>query len=493
MKCPNCSFENQEPATRCKVCGYDLTAKNQADASASNPASAPSDTPGNDSDIREGERIKHHFDESEDPTLDSTLDALFGRTQTVDVTLREKTPSEEKSPDRKPYPNAASEPEPKTERTSTSAAPTVPTAPAWLNEEEPEENKQIPETEDDDEEKPPIWASKNFRIVLLLVILAALLIFLLKSSLSAAPWHYDSGDAATTVAESTTAAGTTETSGTPEDAINAFFDALPGFVNDGSITILNVFVSGQQALDPLMAYAATGEFKGLIELTTEDFTLDGNMATYIVTSKIERLIDGVSEIQEETWAFNLVSDGSQWLIQTLSIGDGALDTTASSDSETQAQTTNAQTTTQTQTTTQAATQSTTVASSGEAPEGYLASGTFSGGYGTTGTDIASVRYGDNTTYKRLVLDFKNPDGTTADKCPDYSAVIGSDGKTLTLTVQSIANIASVNPKDLGGISAFTSTFPQDGSVQITITFEDASYYKVFDIKEPARLIIDYVN
>ena len=93
-----------------------------------------------------------------------------------------------------------------------------------------------------------------------------------------------------------------------------------------------------------------------------------------------------------------------------------------------------------------------------APDGYLESGSFSGGYGTTGINISAVRYGDNITYKRLVFDITGSNGGAAiNQAPSYTASIGSDGRTLTLNVDGVGSVAAVDTKDLGGVSGFTST------------------------------------
>ncbi|HAS73682.1 MAG TPA: hypothetical protein DCS67_06020 [Clostridiales bacterium UBA8960] len=452
MKCPNCSFQNSDDAISCRVCGYELISKPQ--------------TP-----------KKRVVDDSEDEALDSALKVLFG------VEGKGKIMDEEDALDAAMMERLLK----KKRQYSMQELADI----------------ESPESEVDDVEldKAIVNKTRNVRIFTLVLVILIIVSLLFKTSLSSAPWKYSANNATTTPQTTEAIAQTTETStyevfslGGEEslEPVNAFFIMLPEFINKGNLNILTLFSNSQEALDLLTQFASIGNLEKVADATIEQSELDESGASYTVSTLLNRLINGQQTQTPVTWDFRTVNSSLRWTIESFSI-----DTDPQMTTESASQT---QSTTQAPTT-QRATQSTTEATT-EAPKaeltGFVSTGGFSGGTKSNGQDIASARYGHHIDFDRIVFDIYEWQGgqpqNTVDVITTYSTSISADGKTISIVLNGAIDAYARNlTLDLKGrehIKSVTySTAGSTESVTINISLEQASLYKVFDVKSPARLIV----
>ena len=455
MKCPNCSFANSDDAISCRVCGYDLPSKPQ--------------TP-----------KKRAVDDAEDEALDTALKSLFGS----DEKLAEL--DEEDALDAAMMERLLKK---KRQKSMAQAEPVM---------DEKEEKK----LQDAITKK-----TRSVGLFALIFIILIIVTFLLKNSLSSAPWKYN-GDSNTTEPPTTVA-----TSETTEDEpatpltlgeepsiqpINTFFNQLPDFINKGNLNILALFSNSQDALDILTEFASIGNLEKVAEAAIDASEVDASGASYTVSTLLNRLIQGEQTQTPVTFDFRTIEGSSGWLIESFSI-----DTSGTAD-ETQASTTAPTTAATTAPKTTSSSTKETVPSTEESTKadltGFVDSGSFSGGVKSTGQDIASARYGHHIDFDRIVFDIYEWQGgqpqNTVDIITEYSANISSDGRTITIVLYGAIDAYARNvPIDLKGRDHIKSiTYNSAGnteSVTITIALENKSIYKVFDIKSPARLIVDF--
>lgn len=132
--------------------------------------------------------------------------------------------------------------------------------------------------------------------------------------------------------------------------------------------------------------------------------------------------------------------------------------------------------------------------------GYKSSGYFTGGKMTDGLDVRTVRWHKHKGYERLVFDIYAWDGVFGDKPYQKTNETGvyqigkEEGGSLSLD------------GELSGYRAFSAkmpylnksklikkmqVFPNDeNSFLFTFTLKSPASYKVFTLKNPARIIID---
>lgn len=431
MKCPNCSFNNPDSAEICKVCGFELQSKT---------SSEPTDFEAHDSHPPKRER-KPHFKETDDTELDSALKTLFGSDESLDEVH-----------------------------------------------EDDEFDIHIEEVPDEDDylpKKPPFWIIGALAAALIIVFI---LIKLLGGNDSS------SGDLTpTNITETPIIVPKDKTA---EDQVNQFFTLLPTFVNQGNIAILNLFDDTESNLESLMAYAELGSIESIdgFELTPIDESTQ--KAQFNVVTQIERISEESSFNEAFRWEFELNQVEGQWLITYFSgLVQPDVPTTTEPTEETAEPETTAPPTTAPKTT--ASTEAPVTETPQARPDGFTDSGTFSGGAITDGQDIYSVRYGLHETFERLVFDIYGWTGSepteTVDQIGVYEATVSSDGKVLTIMIEGARGaFASRNPVEFPNIDSIEYFYPgSDSAVGIRITLANTGAFKVFELKEPARLIVDY--
>ena len=322
------------------------------------------------------------------------------------------------------------------------------------------------------------------------------------------PWKYDS-DKEVVTTETTEAQSSVETTETTTfeainlgqapaiEPLNLFFNYLPEFSNKGNLNITTLFVSSSDALSVLTEFAGTGKIEEIISVDVTDSEINESDATFTIDTVIRQNANGISQTNSVQWDFRVVDQGSSWLLDGVSYNStaytGSIDTTEppSTTESTQTQTTEPPKPTTTEPTTSKPTEFDYA--------GFKSSGSFTGGTLSSGQDVGGVRYGDHGDFERLAFDImKWVDGTpteTVDIATSYSATLSADGKKITIVLtgarDAYASLNPVNFKDSPNISSVGFSFAGQGeSVQIDINLKSPSQFKVFDLKSPARLVVD---
>jgi len=480
MKCPNCSFMNSEDSKTCKVCGFELN-------------------------VRPYVTKKRTIDAEEEAELDSVLKSLFGKDEDdpLDVAttyrlLKNKRDIKQEAEETTPV---ASTPK------NDISPPLVPdtTTP-------PDTSVGNDEETDSDSNDRPAY---SLRIIIATFGVLIILIALFKVGLLDAPWRYEKDDAEKTEAtealtEPTTVSSTIEaiTIGDMPAMvpINNFLNELSGFINKGNLVILADFKRSQDALEVLTPFANIGNLEKIAsyEVVSSD-VMDQN-GIFTVSTQLNRLINGQQTVVNAIWDFTVINQSGTWKIDAigvqtdgLMIASKPMETTENL-SATQPPSTEAPTEKPTQpttpSTTEAVTQTTTEAA---ALSGFISSGGFSGGLGSFGQDVAFARYGYHQSYERIVFDIYEWIGgepsTRAEKITLYATNISADGKTISITLNgAIDAYARSSGIDLKGSSVIKSVDYMDpgngDAVAIIISLSQKSQYKVFELKSPAKLVVD---
>jgi len=338
-------------------------------------------------------------------------------------------------------------------------------------------------------------ATRRNRIIILLVlaVIVFLILFKLISGLGQAKTPVDDEQNNPQIEEP---AGLDDhmTSEVLSEQTGIFFGQLKAYVNDGNIAVLSRFENSQNALEQL------NQFKN--EGTLDDFRLtmpaidDVNpLGTPITISvAIDRTIEGKSVTREDTWKFNWVYLEEQWLIKNLEIQSQEGTTTVNSTGDTEEQpspTDNAGSTTP-------STNNSTSTANTIKPEGFVTTGSFTGGIITDGQDVSSIRFGRHDAFDRLVFDLSvwtgsSASGDVVEEACHYEAKISDDGKSITLLLSGARGASATLPNLTGsnylsGISVF---YPEDDSaVGFNITLNQSSAFKTFSLKAPGRIVID---
>lgn len=283
---------------------------------------------------------------------------------------------------------------------------------------------------------------------------------------------------------------------TAEDQVNQFFTLLPTFVNHGNIAILNLFQETDSSLDSLMAYSESGSIEAIDGFTLTPMEESGQRTLYHVETQIERKSGETISTEYFKWEFELEKIDDQWLITNFSglVKPDPSQVTDPTEGASEPETTSPPTSAPQ---TAPPTQEPTTETAAERPDGFISSGTFTGGSITDGQDIYSVRYGLHETFERLVFDIYGWTGSepteTVPQIGVYEAVVSNDGKLLTITVEGARGaFASRTETDFPNIQSIEYFYPgSDSAVGIRITLAGQGAFKVFELKEPARLIVDY--
>lgn len=482
MKCPNCSFMNSEDSKTCKVCGFELN-------------------------VRPYVSKKRTIDAEEEAELDSVLKSLFGMDEDdpLDVATTYRLLKNKRDIKQELVENSTESDAPET-ATLGNAEPVMPAKKV------PTEDTTPPSNSDEESDSEPRQRpGYNTRIIIATFGVLIVLIALFKVGLLDAPWRYENGNLETTEAtealtESTTsiAANNDITIGdlpamTP---INNFLNALPDFINKGNLVILADFKRSQDALEVLTPFANIGNLEKIsaYEVVSSDATDEEGIFT--VNTQLNRLINGQQTVVNAIWNFAVVNQSGTWKIDALGvqtegliIASKPIETTTESISPTEPATQPA-----TQPTTQATTEKTTEATTeSTALSGFISSGGFSGGEGSFGQDVAYARYGFHQTYERIVFDIYEWIGgqpsTRTERITLYASNISADGKTISITlngaIDAYARTSGIDLKGSQNIKSVDYMDPGNGdAVAIIISLTQKSQYKVFELKSPARLVID---
>lgn len=435
MKCPNCSFVNPDSSEICKVCGYELIT-----LSAEKPESTINSNPPK----------KSHVDDTDDHELDSALKTLFGSdfdddSDIIDIKLTETDPELD-------YYDGRS-------------------------------------------------SKKPFLIVGVLGALVIILLIFLNSNWSDFPWSYNSGEEqpGQTIEVPTSLDKTNEK--TARDSVDQFFTLLPTFVNQGNISILTLFSNSEDALDALMDFSKSGTFDQLNQYDVRLIEEDTEAMRYSVSTEMERTLDDEKFTEEVLWDFRIITVEDAWTIEYFStevLPNDSIATNPTTD-PTIPEPEPAPTPTPQPETTPITPEE--PSDTKEIPNGFLQFGTFSGGKVTDGQDVTTARYGRHEDFERIVFDIyawtSFEPTETVDEIGVYEATISDDGKSITIIINGVrganAKKTGIDLKDSTTVSSVEYFFPgSDSAVGITITLSEKAAFKVFSLKEPAKLVVDFL-
>jgi len=123
---------------------------------------------------------------------------------------------------------------------------------------------------------------------------------------------------------------------------------------------------------------------------------------------------------------------------------------------------------------------------------------FQGGVVTDSLNVKAVRVGRHETYTRLVFDIDkwidvDAHGGTVKKAGSYGVDYNSGKNTIVVTMNGYRGFSAKFPTFSKGSSIekiYFNEYLDDSGFKFTIKLRDTSSIKVYDYKNPARLIID---
>ncbi len=540
MKCPNCSFMNPDQSVMCKICGYEFDKVPSKDNSHNSNHDVAND---DDSEIEvtfdtlfgvrsNSRKIKNPLDKSKDKKRGFDTDE---ENHEPDEALDVSSELDAQEPDSQ---NIGSAPNTDDHEDSTETHYTHTAASSILRPHSPVKEAVTPEaneavteehpsdvlldddgnvidieliqtgdiqndfyTSDDDILDDDSRKTDNHKITIILLTVVILLIALVfaftSSKLKFNPFA-SAPEPETPISEPVD--NTPNNSNDPQtdqvinidpnDTIKAFFEELPGYVNDNNISFSMYFKTPQSALEILTAFKNKGQIDK-IEYDISETTLNAeNSATVNVVSSIERTTENKHLLSQDEWQFELSLEGDTWLIQDFSLNNqdstvsNANTDTSSSNSDSTPSTNN----------------STTTSTAPIKPKGFVKTGSFKGGIITDGQDINSIRYGNHDQFERLVIDLTEWQKTNADgsavkvnEACHYEATISDDGLEVSIVVSGARAASAVPPvfANSSNIKSLEIYYPSDDSViALSLKLKKPSSYKVFPLKEPGRIVID---
>lgn len=268
------------------------------------------------------------------------------------------------------------------------------------------------------------------------------------------------------------------------DTIKRFFIEFPNLLNDNSIAVLSLFERPDLALETLTQMSGLGSIQSVTHLIpVEQPASEEGLQAFEVFATFYHESDGESKTTEILWTFELVEiDGTTYIRGFETDQDFALLTPPAP----------------TPAPSPAPTPTPTPEPPVQAPKipvGFLITGGFSGGQGTERYDLSSARYGNNVDFERLVFDFNLSNTATASEAiGTYSARISDDGKSITLVLEGV-DVISADGKAIDFKGAKTVKSVSYGNVpaaSITITLTGPGAYRVFELKSPGRLVVDFL-
>ena len=132
--------------------------------------------------------------------------------------------------------------------------------------------------------------------------------------------------------------------------------------------------------------------------------------------------------------------------------------------------------------------------------GYKSSGYFAAGNMTDGLDVRAIRWHKHDGYERLVFDIYKWDGVFNDNPYQKTDEVGlyqigkedSDSLSLDGEISGYRAFSATMPSFAKSkLIKYLQIFPNDeNSFLFTFTLKSPASYKVFTLKNPARIIID---
>ena len=454
MRCPNCSYINQENSNECIACGYKFARAMQTPKSIEPESDTPSKPKYLTSDL-DVETIKHLLKRSES-TSDPMSESLSGNT------------SESKAGHEDVGAQAIQD-----------------------------------TTEANDETQP-----NGLKIIFLTLAVLLVLGIFLRSSFSDMTWKYKSNksqstDLAATSSETTTESNTTEPNEakTALEPIHSFFRLLPDYLNQNNLLILNTMLHSQEGVNLLSEYGSIGKLSKLTVFNVLKSDEREQNATYEIETLMDYILNGKEENLVVNWNFSMNYDGVLWKIDTFSYEVPSLNISSQpSTSEVAAESTTEQPKPEPKTEPKTETTGTGTTETGTEVElkGFKEAGGFSGGVETVSQDISAVRYGNHDDFERLVFDlsdwnYGNPT-TPSELVGKFDATLSENQKQIIITLYNAAD-ASVRQKGVnlnGSANVKSIQFAQGAgdSVQIIIDLNKPSQYKVFTMKSPGKIVSD---
>lgn len=328
--------------------------------------------------------------------------------------------------------------------------------------------------------KFPIW-------VLLLLALLVLIVFLAGRLLGP-----DTSDDATEPTSKVPIVVPTDR--TAPDQVDQFFALLPSFVNQDNIAILNVFTNSEASLTPLKNFSKSGSLDSIDAYELSPIHEAHDVSAYKVLTEMTRTNSEGTYTETYEWQFEITQADGKWLISEFEVSNFEEPDQVPSETE---PTTAPEPTSEPETTTSETAPTTEAATEPVRPEGFITTGNFTGGTLSDGQDIYAVRYGHHDTFDRLVFDLYAWTGAepteTVSEIGRYEATVTSDGKLLTILISGARGaFASRSTVAFPNVEAIEYFYPNDDSaVGIRILLTDSGAFKVFELKAPGRLIVDY--
>ena len=343
--------------------------------------------------------------------------------------------------------------------------------------------------------------AKRNRIIVIAILVVIVILFALK--LTTKPDANKNTDTETDLPTTETPATTDNTSTATDDyntaiseQVGLFFSQLQAYTNNGNINVLSLFVDSQAALEQLSTFKKQGSIDDF-QITMPEIQNPGDLSQPNIITDIwvdvdmTRTADSKTQTSSSRWQFVWSYLEEQWRIDSLVIESGSGTISVDNNNPT------TDTTTPTTTTPNTTPSETTDTTTAVRPEGFIASGTFTGGIITDGQDVSQIRFGKHETFDRLVFDLSKWIGTTpvemVDEACHYSTNISADGMTITLNLNGVRGVSAGSP-DLRHselINSVVASFPEDDSaVTFTIKLNQKTDYKVFTLSNPGKIVVD---
>lgn len=278
-----------------------------------------------------------------------------------------------------------------------------------------------------------------------------------------------------------------------------FFGQLKSYVNDGNIAVLSRFENSQNALEQLSTFKSSGTLDDFKLSMPNEISADPTGTEVSVGVNLTRTSNDQTASSETVWQFSWVLIDDQWLISNLEIASQeSAEMTTDNNTATGNTSSNNSPSTNTGSNTGSNTSgssSTSTTSQDIKPEGFISTGSFTGGIITDGQNVSSIRFGRHEAFDRVVFDLSNwtDTSTLIEEACHYEAKISDDGKTITLLLSG-ARGASATVPDLSAsqyISGISVYYPEDdSSVGFTINLNQDSAFKTFDLKSPGKIVVD---
>ncbi len=284
--------------------------------------------------------------------------------------------------------------------------------------------------------------------------------------------------------------------------VDTFYSKLSDYVNTGTLGVTSLFTNSQEALSQLSDYREAGNIIAYDYEPFDDLDVSSDPLTLTVTANITRIVNDVETPIKSNWTFVLDRSSGQYMISSLKIeplnnnndfSDSQSGNNNSSDASDNTSNNNGNQNTADPTPNTTPEQI--------KPEGFINSGSFSGGVIADGQDVANIRYGRHEAFERLVFDLYKWTGynsgdapsETVDEACHFDATLSEDGQTITLIFSGARAGSAAIPNLTGSTSIDTIAifYPSDdSSVGVTIKLKSPSAFKAFALKSPGKVVVD---